>query len=51
MYHITVYRLDNGRRIDLAHYLRADSAPEMEDAVTRLHKEFPAPGFTVVVDQ
>jgi hypothetical protein len=35
VYAITVYRVENGRRIDLAHYARADNAPEMEDTVTR----------------
>jgi hypothetical protein len=53
MYSITVFQMDEQdgqrRRTDLAHYTTAPTAPEMEDAVTRLHKEFPEPGFLVVV--
>lgn len=50
MYAITVYRVENSRRVDLAHYVRADNAPEMEDTVTRLHREYLAPLFEVVVE-
>ncbi|MEU7831343.1 hypothetical protein [Nonomuraea sp. NPDC049129] len=51
MYAITVFQTDEtGRRIDIAHFVRAASAPEVEDVVTALHKEFPAPGFAVAVE-
>lgn len=49
-YGITVHQLDaTGRRADLAYFTEAPSAPEMEDTVTRLHQEFPAPTFEVEV--
>jgi hypothetical protein len=50
MFGITVYQLQDGRRVDLAHFTTATTASEMEDTVTRLHKSYPAPGFTVEVD-
>jgi hypothetical protein len=53
VYSITVFQMDEQdgrrRRTDLAHYTTAPTAPEMEDVVTQLHKEFPEPGFLVVV--
>lgn len=51
MYGITVHQLDDtGRRCDLAYFTQAANAPEMEDTVTRLHREFPAPTFVVEVE-
>lgn len=49
MFYITVWALVDGYRADLAHYVRTGSVGEMEDAVTRLHLEFPAPGFLLEV--
>jgi hypothetical protein len=49
MFYITVWAMQDGHRADLAHYVRTGSVGEMEDAVTRLHREFPAPGFRVDV--
>ena len=52
-YSITVFQLGekDGRphRTDIAHFTTAQTAPEMEDTVTRLHRQFPAPDFDVDV--
>lgn len=50
MYAITVHQMEGGRMVDLAFFTEAATAPEMEEAVTRLHREFPAPGFVVRVE-
>lgn len=50
-YGITVHQVDEtGYRVDLTWYGTASTAPEMEDTVTRLHSQFPAPGFVVDVE-
>lgn len=43
---ITVYQVDAaGHTVDLARYEQAVDAPAMEDRVTELHREYPAPHF------
>ncbi|MFI6530503.1 hypothetical protein [Streptomyces uncialis] len=53
-YTITVHELGEraGRAVavDIALITRAESAPEMEAAVTRLHQEFPARRFRIEVE-
>ncbi|MFF4478734.1 hypothetical protein ACFY1A_17190 [Streptomyces sp. NPDC001520] len=46
-YGISVLKVSNG---DLVRYEIALSATEMEDAVTDLHREFPAPTFRTDVN-
>ncbi|MFE9391692.1 hypothetical protein [Streptomyces sp. NPDC006784] len=48
---ITVHQLDErGRIVDLALYEQAADAPSMEDRVTELHREYPAPHFRTDVE-
>ncbi|MFI9026336.1 hypothetical protein [Streptomyces sp. NPDC053560] len=51
---ITVWQMDkrDGRRVktEIAFMTKARTAPEMEDEVTRLHEEYPAPGWMTEVD-
>lgn len=50
-YGITVHQVDEtGYRVDLAWYGQAATGPEVEDTVTRLHREFPTPRFIVEVE-
>lgn len=50
MFAITVFRVQAEERVDIVFFARAATAPGMEDIVTRLHMEFPTPGFEVTVE-
>ena len=50
MFTITIYRLAQGQRVDLAGVRSARDAAEMEEVVNGLHQEFPRPSFEVESD-